>query len=149
MPVDPEDHRPDGRTLMGYAHYEVVRKDGIRIEAGYAVEDTCNQDGCNAEIDRGLDYLCGARPGGDEYGCGGYFCGEHTSSPILDDDDVPQMCRACYAAWEKQRLDEVADLIVEALNAHPGVRAANGLRDKPAVMVTLADGLEVDITVSR
>lgn len=58
---------------MGYAHY--VLPDGR--EAGYDVEDVCNWDGCDEEIDRGLGYLCGKTPGGDEFGCGKYFCNEH------------------------------------------------------------------------
>jgi hypothetical protein len=61
---------------MGYAHY--VLADGR--EAGYGVEATCDEQGCTAEIDRGLGYLCGRTPGADEYGCGGYFCGEHLYS---------------------------------------------------------------------
>lgn len=58
---------------MGYAYYTLA--DGR--EAGYGVEATCDEEGCTAKIDRGLGYLCGQMPGGDEYGCGGYFCGEH------------------------------------------------------------------------
>ncbi|KEF04633.1 MULTISPECIES: hypothetical protein [Streptomyces] len=37
----------------------------------------CEEPGCEKQIDRGLAYLCGETPGDDEYGCGGYFCGEH------------------------------------------------------------------------
>lgn len=58
---------------MGYASYTLP--DGR--EAGYAVEATCDEPGCDAAIDRGLAYLCGQMPGGDEYGCGGYFCPDH------------------------------------------------------------------------
>lgn len=58
---------------MGYGSY--VLADGR--EAGYLVEDICNEDGCDTKIDRGLSYLCGKHPGGDEYGCGGYFCENH------------------------------------------------------------------------
>ena len=60
---------------MGYAYY--VLPDGR--EAGYAVEATCDADGCEAQIDRGLAYLCGTTPGhSPDDGCGLYFCGEHT-----------------------------------------------------------------------
>lgn len=86
---------------MGYAAYTITRN-GQQIEAGYAIEAVCEQDGCTAAIDRGLGYLCGAEPGGTEYACGGYFCGEHlyaaptgeTGSlcgacmPETDDDDI-------------------------------------------------------------
>ena len=58
---------------MGYAYY--ILPDGR--EAGYGVEATCDEPGCTARIDRGLGYLCGTEPGGDEHGCGGYFCGAH------------------------------------------------------------------------
>jgi hypothetical protein len=61
---------------MGYAQYTISRN-GEEIEAGYAVQTVCEQPDCNEEIDRGLAHLCGATPGGDEYGCGGYFCGQH------------------------------------------------------------------------
>ncbi|WP_435597077.1 hypothetical protein [Streptomyces anulatus] len=61
---------------MGYAHYEISRN-GQTIQAGYAVEATCEEDGCEESIDRGLGHLCGKHPGGDEHGCGGYYCGQH------------------------------------------------------------------------
>jgi hypothetical protein len=61
---------------MGYMCYTITRR-GEEIEAGYGVETVCEQDDCPAQIDRGLAYLCGDVPGGDEYGCGGYFCGKH------------------------------------------------------------------------
>lgn len=61
---------------MGYAYYEITRN-GEMIEAGYGVETVCEEPGCKKEIDRGLGYLCGKDPGGDEHGCGGYFCGQH------------------------------------------------------------------------
>lgn len=61
---------------MGYARYELYRN-GEKIEAGYAVNAVCDKDGCITKIDRGLAYLCGQTPGGDEYGCGGYYCADH------------------------------------------------------------------------
>ncbi|MFI5473188.1 hypothetical protein ACIA6D_23475 [Streptomyces cacaoi] len=62
---------------MGYARYEIIRPNGDRIEAGYAVETVCEEEGCTAKIDRGLAYLCGKDPRGDEHGCSGYFCEQH------------------------------------------------------------------------
>jgi hypothetical protein len=62
---------------MGYAHYEITRPNGDRIEAGYSVETVCEEPGCKAKIDRGLAYLCGKDPRGDEHGCSGYFCEQH------------------------------------------------------------------------
>lgn len=83
---------------MGHASYTVYRN-GEEIEAGYAVEDVCNRDGCEKEIDRGLGCLCGRTPGGDEYGCGGYFCGEH----LFGGD--PQQCPSCHARARQEEGD--------------------------------------------
>lgn len=58
---------------MGYGYYTLV--DGR--EAGYNVTATCDEPGCNEEIDRGLYYLCGENPLSPDPGCGGYFCGKH------------------------------------------------------------------------
>jgi len=59
---------------MGWALYGTPLGD-----AGYAVEDTCHANNCEAQIDRGLAYLCGSSPGDEfgEYGCGRWFCGDH------------------------------------------------------------------------
>lgn len=61
---------------MGYGFYMI----GDR-PSGYYVIATCDKRGCDAEIDRGLGFLCGSdphRPGIDvEPGCGRYFCGAH------------------------------------------------------------------------
>ncbi|MFB7763553.1 hypothetical protein [Streptomyces xiamenensis] len=59
---------------MGNARYDVVRRDGLVIPAGYDVKGPCERPNCNTEINRGLDALCGDRPGIPEHGCGGYFC---------------------------------------------------------------------------
>jgi len=90
---------------MGYAHYKIARG-GQTIEAGYGVETVCEQDGCEEKIDRGLGYLCGAEPGGDEYGCGGYFCGHHlfgSSAPIANG-----LCASCSGKQEQQEMREPA-----------------------------------------
>jgi hypothetical protein len=78
---------------MGYAHY--VLADGR--QAGYAVKDICNDNDCTEEIDRGLAYLCGETPGGDEWGCGGYFCGAHLFLHYNYDGgrELPQLCQRC------------------------------------------------------
>jgi hypothetical protein len=74
---------------MGYASY--VLADGR--EAGYAVDAICDDKDCTAKIDRGFYYLCGRMPGGDEHGCGGYFCGEHLFH--MAGHDLPQLCEPC------------------------------------------------------
>lgn len=80
---------------MGYAYY--VLADGR--EAGYGVGATCDEKDCSTSIDRGLGYLCGNTPGGDEWGCGGYFCSAHLFylgvDALADEENVPQMCGRC------------------------------------------------------
>ena len=44
---------------------------------GYGVPAYCDHPQCNAEIDRGLAYVCGGEPYGGEYGCGLFFCASH------------------------------------------------------------------------
>lgn len=82
---------------MGNMYYEITRRDGKKIEAGYGVEAICEEDGCKEKIDRGLAYLCGNEPGGDEYGCGGYYCGQHlylgSGAPVAEG-----LCVRCYDA---------------------------------------------------
>lgn len=58
---------------------------------GYAVRAVCAHEGCKQKIDRGLYYVCGGMHGGDESGCGEYFCGKH-----LFVMKGPQLCRTCY-----------------------------------------------------
>jgi hypothetical protein len=97
---------------MGYARYW-VNVDGERIEAGYGVEAGCDKTGCTQRIDRGLAYLCGQTPGGDEYGCGHYFCVHHLTGD--------QLCESCAAAataantWTNPATGESHDLRDEYL----------------------------------
>ncbi|MFI5684668.1 hypothetical protein [Streptomyces sp. NPDC051636] len=89
---------------MGNAYYEITRKNGERIAAGYSVEAVCEDDGCNEKIDRGLAHLCGNEPGGDEYGCGGYFCAHHlflgSGAPVSEG-----LCRQCSDQYEAEHPD--------------------------------------------
>jgi hypothetical protein len=86
---------------MGYAQYTISRN-GEELEAGYAVDTECEQDGCEAQIDRGLAHLCGAEPGGDEYGCGGYFCGHHLYGGV---GPAQGLCRPCSDRYEAEHPD--------------------------------------------
>ena len=52
-------------------------KDSKGRPIGYAHEGTCDHDGCEVEIDRGLAFACGGMHGDDECGCEGYFCSDH------------------------------------------------------------------------
>jgi hypothetical protein len=130
---------------MGYASY-TVHRNGQEIEAGYAVEDVCNKEGCTAKIDRGLGYLCGETPGGDEHGCGGYFCGEHLLMSSVDDE--PQRCERCYASGEKRRREEFCDQLVVQIRTMPGVKEADVVVDKPEVFIDFADGSQFVVGVA-
>jgi hypothetical protein len=74
---------------MGYGFYTL--QDGR--EAGYMVAAVCDQPGCDAQIDRGLGYLCGDWPGvpddGDE-GCGNYYCEAHTATHDCAADEATE-----------------------------------------------------------
>lgn len=77
---------------MGNMHYTITRN-GQTIEAGYGVEATCEEPGCTEKIDRGLAFLCGQTPGGDEFGCGGYFCPQHHF--IGPNAETGDLCARC------------------------------------------------------
>lgn len=64
---------------------------------GYAHEATCDHEGCNKKIDRGLAYACGKMHGEDVHWCEGYFCYEHRVWVDLPDevDDVAFVCFTC------------------------------------------------------
>lgn len=46
-------------------------------DIGYGVPAYCDHPGCDAEIDRGLAYVCGGEPYGGNTGCGLFFCEKH------------------------------------------------------------------------
>jgi hypothetical protein len=63
--------------------------------AGYLVTDVCANDVCQVLIDRGLFYLCGAKPGQESaFGCGRWFCGQHLFQITND----LALCDGCKAA---------------------------------------------------
>ncbi len=80
---------------MGYAQYDITRN-GQTITAGYAVPTTCEEPNCTEAIDRGLAHLCGEQPGGDEHGCGGYYCGQHLYG------FNPGKCKRCLDATTEE-----------------------------------------------
>ncbi|MBT2424414.1 hypothetical protein J7F02_01490 [Streptomyces sp. ISL-112] len=84
---------------MGYAQYEITRN-GQSIVAGYAVPATCEEPDCTEAIDRGLAHLCGEQPGGDEHGCGGYFCERHLYLSLAP--GVEQTCSRCDTSPEEE-----------------------------------------------
>jgi hypothetical protein len=94
---------------------------------GYGVPAQCDYPGCEARIDRGLGYVCGAEPYGGEDGCGLYFCGEHGGgSPDCDhafkDDPwyrpspdsrewlTHQLTDESWAEWRAENSEWVADI---------------------------------------
>jgi hypothetical protein len=46
-------------------------------DIGYGVPAVCDHPGCNEEVYRGIDAVCGGEPYGGDKGCGLYFCGSH------------------------------------------------------------------------
>lgn len=72
-------------------------------EVGYSVAAVCDQDACDAVIDRGVYYVCGGMHDGDEHGCGLYFCDEHLAYYCDDDDaedpETVEMCAKCGERW--------------------------------------------------
>lgn len=108
---------------MGWAYG--VNQEGREI--GYGVEATCDLDGCDEQIDRGLWHVCGGMHDGGEHGCGRYFCGSHIFHALGTPD---QMCEACLNAFKTEHPDAVEEAIAEfekeraarAFEAEHGVR---------------------------
>lgn len=93
-------------------------------DIGYGVPAVCDHPDCNAEIDRGLSYVCGGEPYGGEDGCGLYFCSEHLfadglcgrcmgeRSPFPAKPDVDawlkwKLTDESWQAWREENPDEV------------------------------------------
>ena len=66
---------------------------------GYLFEATCDYEGCDEKIDRGLSYACGGMHGeATRYDCEGYFCDKHMSCGFeIPDVECPQLCLNCEA----------------------------------------------------
>lgn len=63
-------------------------------EIGYGVLAVCDHPECNAEIDRGLGYVCADQePYGGDNGCGLFFCPDHQV-------DIGQRCERCTEGKE-------------------------------------------------
>jgi hypothetical protein len=89
---------------MGYAF---CGQDEKGREIGYGIHAECDQPGCQAQIDRGMAYVCGGHHGGGDHGCGGYFCEAHLFHAKHRDGSLQSVCRECLDAGEKA--DEWAD----------------------------------------
>lgn len=73
---------------------------------GYAFAATCDEPGCDAEIDRGLSYCCGSMHGGGEHGCGRYFCPVHLRCCFKASDHLEELCRECAERYEAEHPDD-------------------------------------------
>lgn len=120
-------------------------------DVGYGVPATCDYPGCNAEINRGLAYVCGGEPYGGEHGCGLYFCDAHQLIAGDRRNNV-QLCSRCYGGrggpykptpdtpewihhkltdeswkrWRETNVHEVAQLVSKlAKQPFTGARAAS------------------------
>ncbi len=49
-------------------------------DIGYGVPSICDFPKCDAEIHRGLSYVCGDEIYGGDNGCGLFFCSKHLSN---------------------------------------------------------------------
>jgi hypothetical protein len=76
---------------MGWAY---CGQDESGRDIGYGISATCDHEGCDAEIDRGISYVCGNMHGGDGVGCGGYFCEAHLCVSFVY-GDAYQLCKPC------------------------------------------------------
>lgn len=82
---------------------------------GYAHEATCDQEGCEAVIHRGLAFACGGMHG-TSIGCEGYFCSDHlTYAWDPGEGRGVQVCAACDAALKDTMAEEFMDLMVAAV----------------------------------
>ncbi len=77
---------------------------------GYEVGATCDHDGCEERIDRGLSHSCGEMHGevDREYqldtSCEGYFCFDHLVYQDLRNVDGKQYSvTVCFACYERER----------------------------------------------
>lgn len=72
---------------------------------GYAHKATCDEDGCDTAIHRGLAYACGGMHGEDSGFCDRYFCYDHLIyCPSVKYGPICQAC-AELAADEYAELD--------------------------------------------
>lgn len=74
-------------------------------EVGYLIDATCDLDGCDTEIDRGLAYVCGGMHDGGEHGCGRYFCAQHLGYGNNAPQPV-QLCDACANEIDEEDDDD-------------------------------------------
>lgn len=72
-----------------------TRQDKNGRDIGYMVPATCDHEGCNQDINRGLSFACGGLHGEDEYGCDKYYCSEHLNNVLEDGGQIYHICDDC------------------------------------------------------
>ncbi len=78
---------------------------------GYAHQATCDHEGCEKDIHRGLSYACGGMHGQDVYGCEKYFCEDHMTY-VGTINGGKEICTDCYKMYEEEgRINEEGDII--------------------------------------
>ena len=95
---------------MGWAN---CGEDDLGRQIGYAHEATCDAQGCETKIDRGLSYVCGGMHGGDGFGCGRYFCQEHRTVGEVEGAHSTRRRGAitlCHPCYERLVADGVCDV---------------------------------------
>lgn len=91
---------------MGWAN---CGQDSKGRPIGYAHAGTCDETGCERNIDRGLSYACGGMHGESELYCEGYFCPAHLSST-----HEGMLCARCRDALGTDP-DEVPDEVIDSI----------------------------------
>ncbi|AXQ69962.1 hypothetical protein HOU03_gp306 [Caulobacter phage CcrSC] len=82
---------------------------------GYGHAAICDQEGCTAEIHRGLAYACGGMHGSSP-GCEGYFCDEHMGSAWDPGEQQHiQVCAKCEADLENAKAEAYKDVLLSAV----------------------------------
>lgn len=70
---------------------------------GYAFEATCDEPGCEENIDRGLSHACGGMHGEDS-SCEGYFCPAHLIHHGYEHPHGP-VCKRCLEDLDRDTGD--------------------------------------------
>lgn len=124
-------------------------------DIGYGVPAFCDHPDCNAEIDRGLAYVCcDQEPYGGERGCGLYFCGAHGDDrcerclnrkpPFDAKPDHPTWMRhkltdASWQRWRDENPNDATGLALALLELHGAVAAVDPSEDSNTGKLTTRD----------
>lgn len=80
--------------------WSIGHDDKWQRDIGYGVPAVCDHPDCNAEIDRGLSFVCGGEPYGGEHGCGLFFCSKHRQGREFEDGCCVEVCERCVVDGE-------------------------------------------------